>query len=318
MVFRRPTAVAMLFALASVTAKAGTGEMIPEARVEATIPQTGFVMGVGFDSIWMMGLATNKLIRINAGDNSITETPIPGAVGPFANASLVVGEGALWLSEHGKSIIYEIDPKTNRVAREIPADLLGNTGIAVRAWDELAAGGGAVWAITGNKELRRYSAESGMQEASVSLPSHSSGVIVAFGSVWITGTGNDELYRVDPATNQIVATIDLGSNPRSLTAGEDSVWVCNEGDGTVQRIDSRRGELVATIEAGAVGHCAITVSGGFVWASTNFEPIVQIDPSTNSVRGKFRLEMSEYSTIRFGSGSLWVSGESVRRIKLPE
>ena len=266
----------------------------------------------------MMGLATNKLIRINPGDNSVIEIPIPGIVGPFANAGLVVGEGALWLPEHGRSIIYKIDPQSGRVAKEIPADLLGSTGIAARAWDELAVGGGAVWAIAGNNELRRYSAESGTQEAVVSLPSHSSGVIAAFGSVWITGTGNDELYRVDPTTNQIAATIDLRSDPRSLAAGEGSVWVCNEGDGTVQRVDGKSGELVATIEAEAVGHCAITVGGGFVWVSTNREPIVQIDPRTNSVRGKFKLQMSEYSTIRFGSGSLWVSGESVRRIKPPE
>jgi len=266
----------------------------------------------------MMGLATKKLVRINPGDNSVTEIPILGAVGPFGNAGLVLGEGAVWLPDHGRSMIYKIDPQTNRVAREIPADFLGSQGVQARAWDELAVGGGAVWAITGNNELLRYSAESGIQEAAVSLPSHSSGVIVAFGSVWITGTGNDELYRVDPTTNQIAATIDLHSDPRSLAAGEESVWICNEGDGTVQRVDGKSGGLVATIEAGAVGKCAIAVGGGFVWVSTRAEPIVQIDPRTNSVRGKFKLEMSELSTIRFSSGSLWVSGESVRRIKPPE
>jgi virginiamycin B lyase len=158
----------------------------------------------------------------------------------------------------------------------------------------------------------------GTQEAAVSLPSRSSGVIVAFGSVWITGTGNDELYRVDPTTNQIAATIDLRSNPRSLAVGEGTVWVHNEGDGTVQRIDGKSGDLVATIETGAVGKGAMTIGGGFVWVSTHAVPIIQIDPRTNSVRGKFKVEMSEYSTIRFGSGSLWLSGGSIRRIKPPE
>lgn len=318
MAFLRAIAVAALLALASVTATVGTEGASLEATVEATIPQVGFVMATGFDSVWMMNLATTKLIRINPHDNSVTEISVPGAVGPFGNAGLVVGEGAIWLSDNGRSMIYKIDPTTNRVAKEIPADLLGSTGIATRAWDELAVGAGSVWALTGNNEVRRYSAESGSQEAAVSLPSHSSGVLVAFGSIWITGTGNDELYRVDPTTNQIAATIDLRSNPRSLAAGEGSVWVCNEGDGTVQRIDNKSGEPVATIEAGAVGHCAITVGGGFVWVSTNHKPIVQIDPRTNSVHGEFKLQMHEVSTIRFGSGSLWVSGESVRRIKPPE
>lgn len=227
-----------------------------------------------------------------------------------------MGEGAVWVPDTDRSMIYKIDPGTNRVAKEIPIDLLGAVGIPGRSG--IAVGEGAVWAITSNDELRRYSAEVGTQEAAVSLPSHSSGVIVAFGSVWITGTGNDELYRVDPTTNQIAATIDLHSNPRSLAVGEGSVWIHNEGDGTVQRIDGKSGDLIATIKTGAVGKGAIAVGGGFVWVNTRAEPIIQIDPHTNSVRGKIKIEMSEYSTIRFASGSLWVSGHSVRRIKPPE
>ena len=78
-----------------------------------------------------------------------------------------------------------------------------------RLWDQLTVGEGSVWAIISNNELRRYSATDGTAEAAVSLPSRSSGVIVAFGSVWVTGTENDELYRIDPKTNQIAGTIEL-------------------------------------------------------------------------------------------------------------
>lgn len=60
MAFHRARAIAVLLALASVTIMAGAEETIPEARIEATIPQLGFVMGVGFDSLWMMNLATSK------------------------------------------------------------------------------------------------------------------------------------------------------------------------------------------------------------------------------------------------------------------
>jgi virginiamycin B lyase len=77
------------------------------------------------------------------------------------------------------------------------------------------------------------------------------------------------------------------------------------------------GELVATIEAGAIGKCAIAAGGGFVWVSTHEEPVVQIDPRTNSARGKYSVAMQEYSTIRFFGGSLWLSGGSVRRIRPP-
>jgi len=66
-----------------------------------------------------------KLIRIHPDDNSVTEIPIRGAVGPFADAGMALGEGAVWVPDHGRSMIYKIDPKANQVVREIPADSLG-------------------------------------------------------------------------------------------------------------------------------------------------------------------------------------------------
>ena len=96
------------------------------------------------------------------------------------------------------------------------------------------------------------------------------------------------------------------------------MWVFNEGDGTVQRIDGKSGWVVATIETGAVGAGTIAVGGGFVWVATHDVPIIQIDPRTNAVRGKLRIESDEFSSILFACDSLWVSGRTVRRIKLPE
>jgi hypothetical protein len=69
----------------------GLRKTTPEAHVEATIPQSGYVMGAGFGIVWMMNLATNKLIRIHPDDNSVTEIPILGTVGPFANAGFGSG-----------------------------------------------------------------------------------------------------------------------------------------------------------------------------------------------------------------------------------
>ena len=54
MAFHRAMAVVMLLALASVATTVGAEETTREVRVEATIPQSGNVMGVGFDSLWMM------------------------------------------------------------------------------------------------------------------------------------------------------------------------------------------------------------------------------------------------------------------------
>ena len=305
---------ASLLALATVPLSAAKAAR--ELRVETTVPQYGYSMGVGFGSLWMM--SGGKVVRIDVGENSTTDLPIEGVIGILGGPSsrgMAVGEGAIWVPDVDRSVIYKIDPQTNHVVKRIAADMVGGGG------GSIGAGMGSVWVITGgsSNELSRLSAESGAEEARVPLPSRSSAALVAFGSVWITGTGNDELYRIDPTSNEIAATIELNSRPRFLAAGEGSVWVFNEGTGTVQRIDGKDSKLLATIETEAVGKGSITVGGGFVWVGTRLLPVIQIDPRTNSVLGKFNLaEMAEYSTIAYAGGSLWVSGSSIRRIKIPE
>ncbi|MER8819672.1 hypothetical protein NKH70_07570 [Mesorhizobium sp. M0991] len=129
------------------------------------------------------------------------------------------------------------------------------------------------------------------------------------------------MYRVDPKTNQIVTTTALNPEPRFLTSGEGSIWVLNQGDGTVQRIDGKTGELLATIEADAAGKGGdIAAGGGFVWVSTILVPVIRIDPNTNSFSGKFKRPFGVYlgDGIRYGDGSLWISGNSIFRIKPPE
>ena len=48
MAFHRAVSVVMLLALISVTGTAGAEEVTRDVRIEATIPQSGNVMGVGF------------------------------------------------------------------------------------------------------------------------------------------------------------------------------------------------------------------------------------------------------------------------------
>ena len=253
--------VAALSTLACLTAAAETA---PEAHIEAVVPRYGVFMSVGFDSVWT--IHSNKLVRINPADNSVTDIPIEGAGdnwGLIAGIGLAVGEGAVWVPDVDRQVIYKVDPRTNQVSSRAAPDMAGGNGRSI------GVGEGAVWVIAGTgNELRRYSAENGSQQATIPLASAGSDVLVEFGSVWITGAGNDELYRIDPATNQVVATIGLHSRPRSLAAGDGSVWVFNSGDGTIDQVDGKTGKLLATIETGTAARGTIAVGGGFVWVST--------------------------------------------------
>ncbi len=319
---KRHVATAILVVLSAaltftaITAKAA--EKMPRAEVEAAIPGYGYFMAVGFDSIWTAN--GDKLFRIHLVDNSIEDIPVEGAKEMsrlLSGAGLAVGEGAVWVPDDERQVIYRIDPQTHQVVTRAAPGMAGGSG------GFIGVGERSVWVIVGigKNELKRYSADTGAEEATIPLGSAGSDILAAFGSIWVTGTANDELYRIDPVANQVIATIDVHARPRSLAAGEGSVWVFNSGDGVVDRIDGKTGKLIATIETGEAARGAIDVGGGFVWVSTPLVPLIKIDPATHSVRGKFDFERTGYSggsTVRYAGGSLWISGPLVRRITPPD
>ena len=89
MTSRREMLVIVLLASSLTWAAPAVGE---EVSIEATIPRDGDFMGFGFNSLWMM--SGGKLARISAGDNSVLDIPVKGAVGQYR--SMAVGEGAVW------------------------------------------------------------------------------------------------------------------------------------------------------------------------------------------------------------------------------
>jgi streptogramin lyase len=259
-----------------------------------------------------------KLMRIALADNTVTAIPLGHVSGEYHRTT--IGEGAVWATEYTGQTIYKIDPNTNLIVMTISADFpeIGN------APPEIGVGEGSVWAITGsvsNPVLRRYSAQTGAEQATIQLPSSNArGVVVDFGSIWIGGSSEVELYRIDPVTNQIIASIDLHSRPISLTSGEGSVWV-REVDGTVQRFDGSSGKLLATVATEADGKYGdIAVGGGSVWINSLKVALIQIDPHTNSQRSRFVPPQNAFMgfTIAYGGSSLWLGGSAVYRVKPPE
>ena len=283
-------------------------EANPAVRVEADIAKSCYSARTGFGSLWMS--SGDELDRVDFHDNSVRRVPVKGL--QAWHSSVTVGEGAVWLGD-ARATIYKVDPQTEQVIKEIPVDL----DQSLTAFWSLAAGEGSVWVVVGNRKLGRYSATSGTKEATIALPSNSQRVLVAFGFVWVSGTGNDELYRIDPATNQIAATIELRSRPRALAAGEGAIWVFNEGDGAVQRIDGKTDEQIATVDTGTVGLADMTIGGGFIWIGTAGRDLIQIDPRSNSVRGKFKPASGDYMAIGYGGASLWMCGSAAYRITPP-
>ena len=182
-----------------------------------------------------------------------------------------IGEGAVWVPATGRGLILKVDPIANKLIQTIEAKMLDPEG-------SIGVGEGGVWVLTAaeagdtaDRNLTRYNPKSGAIDAIIPLPSYSAGVVVDFGSVWVTGHGRGELYRIDPQSNTIVSTLKLHEGPRFIASGEGSIWVLNHSDGTVQRIDGKTGELLATIETGLsfpnLRGGDIVCGGGYVWVS---------------------------------------------------
>ena len=123
-------------------------------------------------------------------------------------------------------------------------------------------------------------------------------------------------------TNQLAATIAIHGASHLLVAAADSIWVGFDAEGLVQRIDPANGNVVATIETGATDMESdgdIAAGGGFIWMITRGSIVSKIDPATNSAKGIFTPPADRIMgrRLRYGGGSLWVSGASIFRVSPP-
>ena len=291
---------------------------IDKLEVQATISHGGDFMAFGFDSLWMMSGAT--MIRVNPADNSVTEIKVDGALGTYRG--IAVGEGAIWIPDTGSKTIYKLDPVTNSVVMKFKVDFYDSEG-------SVGVGEGAVWIVATGEKLRavltRFNSETGALEANIPLEQGSIAALVDFGSVWVTNNEKNAIYLINPKTNSVVSATSLHQRPRFLASGEAAIWVLNQGDGTVQRIDDKTGAVVATIET-ATGYRSggdIVVGGGYVWVNLKGGlHVIQIDPKTNTLIRMFKgSSMGDGimgDGIRYGAGSLWISGSNIFRIKPPD
>jgi streptogramin lyase len=302
-----------LFAFMLVTCPAGAAENITAEQlvVQARVHRLAHAMEFGFDSLWLTAHCGATLVRVESTTNQITEIRIHRISTP---QTMAIDEAAVWILDAKKKTIFSIDPTDYSVMKEIRVPMLSSEG-------SMGVGAGAVWVITAeefDKTLTRFNAHTGVAEAKISLPSGSSSVVVDYGHVWVTGYARGELYRIDPRTNTVTATTKLRATPRFLASGEGSIWVFNQGDSSIQRINGRTGELIATIATGLPpGSGSIATGGGYVWVSMRDAPLSQIDPKTNKLVRTYIGGHGIGGHIRYGAGSLWISGGRISRLRPP-
>ena len=146
---------------------------------------------------------------------------------------------------------------------------------------DLAAGAGAVWAVTTTNWLLRI--DQGTARLTAPNPGPVSAVAVGAGGVWAVccqGRGpRGRVTRLDPASGRVIASVGLPTRPLAVGAGPGAVWV-RGAEGWLWRVDpayGRQAEAIrlTTIPGGAELAGELVVAGTAVWIS---------DPGVATVR----------------------------------
>ncbi len=221
---------------------------------------------------------------------------ILAAAGLTSVLALVLGGTAHALSHVDANAVGLINPKTNRIADQVP---VGATPTHV------AAGEGAIWVANADDHtVSRIDPLKKTVVQTISVGSSPSGITTGNGAVWVANSLDGTVSRIDPTTNTVVQPIPVGNGPAGITYAVGSVWVANTGDDTITRIDADSGRPRKTLPIAAT---ELVFGAGTLWASQRTaNRVVRIDPKTGRVVQPIPVGNGP-SGLAFGSGAAWVT-----------
>ena len=232
------------------------------------LPMRPAAVAVAADTVWVADGRRGLLVRLDAGYERIAaratwrRPPRREAVGlsGFDPTAVTVAGGAAWATD-GSARLVRADP-SGRVTRVRAAHRL----------DGIAAGAGAVWAISReDAAVVRVDPRSGRVTDEIRIAARPGGeapapiaVAATSSAVWVLNGNTATVSKIDARTLGVTATIPLSleQSPRDIDAGAGAVWVANF-DGTLTRIPVGRGEPRSSfLRASLVG---VAGSAGRVW-----------------------------------------------------
>jgi PQQ-like domain len=240
------------------------------------------------------------------------ETAAPKVVGTYSVASSLVGLtsgfGAAWTVDPDRREILRIDPGTRRVVARIP----------VPAETRVAAGAGAVWALSGDlfggeggaTRLLRIDPASNTVVARIPVPTSGGGfgpadVQIDGDAVWVVGVHG--ALRIDARRNAaerfVSLTRETGGGSRGTVAVGGSVWAMTE-NGRLLRFDGRSGRAAGVARASAPSDSYPYLGHPGMLMLVGTKQLVRLDPATGRTLWQTALEGVSWSLTGDG-GTLW-------------
>ena len=179
----------------------------------------------------------------------------------------------------------------------------------------------AVWVTSGRKNLvGRLDPKTNKVVTLVDVGQQPcSGLVAAFGTLWVPLCGDRALARIDLKTSKVAGTIPIGPalSEGGLTANADSIWMLSDMKGVLSRIDPATNRAVAEIQVPSGSSVVVLGEDSAIWVvSTEHSVVVRVDPRTNLVTDRVKVGPNpRFTTV--GDGSIWTLNQgdgSVSRI----
>ncbi len=173
--------------------------------------------------------------------------------------------------------------------------------------DWMAVTGDSVW-VTSSRAgvITQLDAKTNEVGRTIAVAKPCSGLLFAFGSLWIPSCGDHTLVRADPATGAIVARVAAGpaDSEGGVTAGAGSVWLVTDAKGTLTRVDAASNSVQTTIAIPSGSYNPL-FADGYVWVSSHdHDALIKVDPAANKVVATIAIGKGP-RFLTYGAGSVW-------------
>jgi glutamine cyclotransferase len=237
----------------------------PSAATQIGSPTFGLATGGG--SVWVGGLGSGDVIRIDPANGEVVKRITVGA----RIFNLAAAPGAVWAVDNALSTAVRIDTRTGKVTTRVPVgfqpyDVEWGFGSAWVA----NAGDGTVWRITNGKVVKK-----------IKVGAEPNGLTAYRGSLWVSDHTLGKVVRIDPRTNMITGTVKL-TGADWITGLGGSIYVSQETN-VVSKVSVRTLTVlgVAKVARNPLGS---TIVGAKLWVPCiDANEIDVVDPATMRV-----------------------------------
>jgi virginiamycin B lyase len=260
----------------------------PAAATQIGSPTFGLATGGG--SVWVGGLGSGEVIRVDPANGKVVARVTVGA----RVFNLAAAPGAVWAIDNALSTAVRLDTKTGKVTTRVPVgfqpyDIEWGFGSAWVA----NAGDGTVWRVTNGKVVKK-----------IRVGTEPNGLTAYRGSLWVSDHTLGKVVRIDPATNKITATVKL-PGADWITGLGGSIYVSQETN-VVSRIS------VATLKVTGVAKVARNPLGSAIVGTQLWVPCIDanqidaVDPATMHVVAR-KVVAGGPIAVLSAFGHVWVS-----------